>query len=255
MLRVENLTVSYTDAPVLDQVNLSVENGETLGLIGLNGAGKTTLIKAILGLRSPSSGHIYYHDDKIEDVQKAFRKDLAFLPERFEPPWFLTGLEFVKFSASLYRTKLNRGEIDRVAESLELSPEVLPRMVQTYSKGMRQKLGLIATILTGCNFLILDEPMSGLDPQARVCVKNNLLKLREEGRTIFLSSHILSDMEEICDRVAVLHAAKMQFTGPPGEMIKSHKTKTLEQAFLKIIDIEAKAKAKAKAKSQEKDAA
>ena len=165
----------------------------------------------------------------------SFRNRIAYLPERFEPPIFLLGNEFIKFSASLYKKKVSEDDIRQAAKSLELDYDVLNKRVNTYSKGMRQKLGLIATILTGCDILILDEPMSGLDPQARVCVKEKIKSLRNEGRTIFLSSHILSDLSELCDRVSVLHQQKIQFTGTPAELCSLSQTESLEQAFLQII--------------------
>lgn len=236
MLKIENLSVSYKNFRALEAISLSLEHKETVGLIGLNGAGKTTLIKTILGLRKPEQGQIIFTGEAgevLSEVQS--RRQIAYLPERFDPPRFLTGSEFVSFSASLYQKRVTKDQVEAVASSLELDPSVLKRSVNTFSKGMRQKLGLIATILTGCSFLILDEPMSGLDPQARVCVKDNIVKLKGEGRTIFLSSHILSDMHEICDRVAVLHNKKIQFYGIPDDLMRQYKASSLERAFLEVI--------------------
>lgn len=236
MIHIHDLCVAYNKAEVLDHVDLDIQTNETYGLIGLNGVGKTTLIKTILGLRGPNSGQIVYKSKDGDVVPYgSFQNRIAYLPERFEPPSFLLGHEFIKFSAKLYKKKLLDSEIKATIESLELDYSVLKRGVNTYSKGMRQKLGLTATILTGCDVLILDEPMSGLDPQARVCVKNNIKKLREEGRTVFLSSHILSDLSELCDRVSVLHAKQIQFTGSPAELCQLGETESLEQAFLQII--------------------
>src|SRR5690606_6663321 len=124
-------------------------------------------------------------------------------------------LEFLKFSLSLYQQPFDQDAIIRAADRLALGEEALRRRVQTYSKGMRQKLGLLGTILTNCPLLILDEPMSGLDPRARALVKEMIGEARAQGRTIFLSSHILADMDEICDRVAVLHDSEIRFTGTP----------------------------------------
>ena len=236
MISTQDLCVSYQKKDVLDHIDLDIKSNEIYGLIGLNGVGKTTLIKTILNLREPNSGQIRYSSSTGEDVAYgSFRNRIAYLPERFEPPIFLLGNEFIKFSASLYKQKISAEDIRQAAESLELDYAVLNRRVNTYSKGMRQKLGLIATILTGCNMLILDEPMSGLDPQARVCVKEKIKALREEGRTVFLSSHILSDLSELCDRVSVLHHQKIQFTGTPQELCQIAQTDSLEQAFLQII--------------------
>ena len=236
MLKIKDLKVFYGRHKALDNVQLEIDADKTFGLIGLNGAGKTTLIKTILGLRNATEGTIKFFDrDKSELSTNQIKKKIAYLPERFEPPLFLKGMEFVKFSASLYKKKVSEEQIIALAESFELDPDVLKRSANTYSKGMRQKLGLIATIMTGCEFLILDEPMSGLDPKARVCVKDNIVSLQKEGRTVFLSSHILSDMHEICDNVAILHDKNIQFYGSPDELMRKYNMSSLERAFLETI--------------------
>lgn len=233
-LSVDNLVVSYDGKRhVLDQVSLAVERGETFGLIGLNGEGKTTLIKTLLGLRNAQSGQMSLMG---HDVRTATaRADLAYLPERFDPPWFLVGREFVRFSATLYNRTVDDADMTDMAVCLGLDPAALARGVNTYSKGMRQKLGLIATVATGCNLLILDEPMSGLDPRARVQVKDLIMRERARGKTIFLSSHILSDLDEMCDRVAILHQGKIRYDGPPSGARDRAGQATLEKAFLTII--------------------
>ncbi len=236
MLKIEDLHVSYGRFEALKNINLQIDSKKTFGLIGLNGAGKTTLIKTILRLRAPQSGQVSFFDDDQSNLQdRRIKKHIAYLPERFEPPIFLKGDEFVRFSTSLYKKKVSKEDIIHQAESLELDPDVLKRSVNTYSKGMRQKLGLIATILTGCQFLILDEPMSGLDPKARVCVKDNIVALQKQGRTVFLSSHILSDMHEICDNVAVLHDKSIQYYGSPDGLMAKYNMSSLERAFLETI--------------------
>ena len=233
-IRIQNVTLCYDKLPAVQDVTLEVKAGEFYGLIGLNGAGKTTMIKALLGLRSIDQGTMEIFGGPISSL--ATKKRLAFLPERFEPSWFLTGLEFLKFSARLYNVTLTEEECRTVAERLALDPAALKRRVQTYSKGMRQKLGLMATVMTGCDLLILDEPMSGLDPVARALVKNYLLETKAKGTTIFLSSHILADMEEICDRVTVLHDKTLRFTGPAAEFRALTNSTNLERAFLHFIE-------------------
>ena len=119
---------------------------------------------------------------------------------------------------------------------LDLDARVLTRSVRGYSKGMGQKLGLISTLLTGLPFLILDEPMSGLDPRARILLKDRLLDYKRRGNSIFFSSHILSDIEEICDRIAVMHRGRLIFTGTPSELMEANQAPTLERSFLVAID-------------------
>lgn len=232
-LDISSINAGYGDMQVLHDVSLDVQAGETFGLIGLNGAGKTTLIKIILSLKDQLSGDITVagHRSGSDDA----KKQIAYLPERFDPAWFLNAYEFMKFTLSLYGRKLDKAQADAMAEKLGLKTSFLPKRAQTYSKGMRQKLGLMTTFLTGSPLLILDEPMSGLDPLARAQVKSLLTDARAQGRTTFLSSHILSDMEELCDRVAVLHGGRIMFIGKPADLLAQQGTKHLEEAFLSLI--------------------
>ena len=237
VLAIFGLTAGYGKKVVLTDVSFSVLSGQTYGLIGLNGVGKTTLIKTVLSLKNQISGEIRIFGH--ERDSKEARQRLSYLPERFDPPWFLKGGEFIEFSASLYGRKVSREDMERVCTELALDPSVLKNKVQTYSKGMRQKLGLVATVLTGCDMLILDEPMSGLDPLARSLVKNLLKTVKEQGRTVILSSHILSDMDEICDFVSVTHGGVIPFTGTPAELRQKMGNESLEKSFLKLIKVAA----------------
>ncbi len=233
-LEIDDVSVAYDAGPVIRNVNLSIRRGETFGLMGLNGAGKTTLIKVVLGLRDRYDGSIKVSG--YSPQAKESKKHIAYLPERFDPPSFLTGSEFLGFSVRLYGHAYDSQKVKGMADSLALSQDALNRRIGTYSKGMRQKLGLMATLLTDCSLMILDEPMSGLDPMARALVKDTLGEVRKTGRTIFLSSHILADMGEICDHVAVLHDKDIVFDGSPEAMLKVSNKKSMEQAFLSMIE-------------------
>lgn len=229
-LVIDKINVSYhKNQPVIKDVSLTVKGAEIFGLIGVNGSGKTTLIKTILGLRNQDTGSL-----KVAGNDNQF-DDLAYLPERFDPPPFLTGYEFLKYTLDLYGVNLVRKECDVEAESMALDPSALDKPIKKYSKGMRQKLGLMATFLSPANLLILDEPMSGLDPQARVLVKSAIKKSKKAGKTIFFSSHILADMNEICDRVAILHEGCLAYIGKAEDLKKQTGGKNLEQSFMKTI--------------------
>lgn len=230
LLLLEGLVVSYGKAPVLRGIDLKVKRGACFGLMGLNGSGKTTMIKAILGLRKPNEGSVLI-DGETPGTTEGHRK-LAYLPERFDPPWFMKGLEFINFSTGLYGRTYEQEKIFEEARMLALDPTVLKNKTQGYSKGMRQKLGIMATLMTQCPLLILDEPMSGLDPKARALVKAALLRAKRAGITMFISSHILPDMEELCDQVALLHEGEIRFTGTPQEMKEQNKAESMEKAFL-----------------------
>jgi len=233
-LQINDLGLSYGAHHVLDNVSLQVRAGEIFGLIGLNGQGKTSMIKAALDLCPPQSGQISIFGKNAKNPQARAR--IAYLPERFEPAWFLNGWEFLSFSLSMHGKKLDRDAALAGAQKLDLDEEALARRVQTYSKGMRQKLGILGSVLTDADLLILDEPMSGLDPASRSAVKNLMKDARAKRKAVFFSSHILSDMDEICGRVAVLHDRHINFTGTPAALKKQMGQKTLEQAALQLID-------------------
>lgn len=234
-LEIRSIAHSYGSAQVLKGIDLSLKPGEIFGLIGLNGAGKTTLIKSILDLITPKSGSVQLFGKPATEA--GARRNLCYLPEKFQPSSYLKGMEFLSLASAYYHAGFTRDKAKRYAEKLGLDPEVLPRRVGGYSKGMGQKLGLISAFLSNTKLLILDEPMSGLDPHARVYLKRTLREYADVGNTIFFSSHILADMEEICDRIAVLSAGKLVFTGTPGAFKKKYHGKgiTLEEAFLKAI--------------------
>lgn len=233
-LSISNVSVAYNKIDVVKNVSLNIDYGTTVGLVGLNGTGKTTLIKAVLGLRNVSAGTI--HVDGFNAAINKHKINLAYLPERFDPPGFLTGEEFLIFSLKVYGRKYNREVMHEAIEMLAMDRKFLKKRVNTYSKGMRQKLGLVATLFCGCSLVILDEPMSGLDPLARSLVKNLMIKAKNEGKTILMSSHILSDIGEICDRVAVMHKGEIVFDGTPEKMSEKGNNANLEKAFLQIIE-------------------
>jgi ABC-2 type transport system ATP-binding protein len=233
VLDVKGLTASYGKKRIIEALDLQVVGGEIFGLVGMNGAGKTTMIKAVLGL-GRAWGDIRIFGQPAGPPNS--RADLAYLPERFQPSILLKGWEFLELTLAYYGLRVNRDEALSLCADLDLDGTALDRNGRTYSKGMGQKLGLIATLLTKRPFLILDEPMSGLDPRARILLKERLLEFRRAGNTVFFSSHILSDIEEVCDRVAVMHKGMLVYVGDPAEFVTRFGGKGLERAFLVAID-------------------
>lgn len=233
-ISIDNVAADYGHGNVIENITFDVKAGETFGLMGLNGVGKTTLIKIMLGLLEATEGSISVFG--APQLDAGTKSKIAYLPEKFEPPPFLSALEFIKFSLDLYGRPFNADAAYAAADRVALSHPAMTRRVNTYSKGMRQKTGLIATWMTECPLLILDEPMSGLDPRARVLVKDEIIACRNRGMTVFLSSHILADMDEICDRVAVMHDGRILFVGTPAELREKTGQEYLERAFLKSIE-------------------
>jgi ABC-2 type transport system ATP-binding protein len=234
-LEIHDCEARYGRQRVFSGVSLSLQPGEIFGLIGLNGVGKTTLIKSLLDLGPLHSGSIRIFGEPHWAARS--RAWLAYLPDRFQPSSALRGFEFLKLALGHFGLPLDREAACTTCASLGLEPEVLEHPIRTYSKGMGQKLALAATFLTQRPLVILDEPMSGLDPLARVQLKRVLLEYRRQGHTIFFSSHVLSDIEEICDRVGVFHGGEMRFVGTPSDLIDRHNAGNLEHAFLASIGV------------------
>ncbi|NLN92268.1 MAG: ABC transporter ATP-binding protein [Candidatus Hydrogenedens sp.] len=196
----------------LSGLNMEVGENEIFGFLGRNGAGKTTAIKLLTGLIRASRGgaEIFGKDSRLPDA----RAHIGYLPEH---PYFyeyLTPRESLEFYAELRGVEKSRRKSEwlRISEMLDLD-EFADRRIRGFSKGMRQRVGLAVSLIGDPPLLILDEPMSGLDPHGRRMVRELMLRLRSEGKTVFFSSHILSDVEEISDRVAILVSGKLAASG------------------------------------------
>lgn len=232
-LVVHDIRKAYGAHQVLDGISFSLKPGEIFGLVGLNGIGKTTLIKILLDLSAADSGTATIFGEPTTTVKA--RSKLSYLPEKFSPSRYLRGVEHLELALSYYQQKLDLLRAHQLAIDLDLNPDVLTRKVGGYSKGMGQKLGLMGAFMVDQPFMILDEPMSGLDPRARIKLKDAMLRAKSEGKTIFFSSHILSDIDEICDRIGVIHNTKLVYLGTAAEFKPTFQEHTLERAFLKAI--------------------
>ena len=232
-LRFSGVVKSYGGAAVLHDVSFEIANGEFFGLVGVNGAGKTTLLKCLLDF-CDSGGNIEVFG--ISRRLTTARRRVAFLPERFNPPYFLTGEGFIRYVLELQSAAYDRGAAERMLRAFDLEVAALNLPVRAYSKGMTQKLGLAACFLSDKDLYILDEPTSGLDPKARALLKSQLRELKREARTVFFTSHALADVAEVCDRMAVMHAGRLYFSGTPAALCRQFASDDLEQAFLRCID-------------------
>jgi ABC-2 type transport system ATP-binding protein len=163
------------------------------------------------------------------------RAPLAFLPERFAPPYFLRGEEFLRYILALHGARYDAARARSKLAELDLDLSALSKPVRSYSKGMTQKLGLAGCLLAEREVYVLDEPMSGLDPKARALTKAQFRALRAAGRTLFFTSHVLADIEELCDRMAILHDGALRFSGTPAELAAAYPGSGLEHSFLQVI--------------------
>lgn len=237
LVRFRGVNKSFGRAEVLRGIDLDLPPGSCTGLTGVNGAGKTTLIKCLLDFCDLDSGVIEVHG--VEHRRPQARAGLAFLPERFTAPYFLTGREFIAMMLELFGRRYEEEPVRAMFAALDLDHAALDRPLRDYSKGMTQKLGLAACFLSQRELYVLDEPMSGLDPAARVRAQELLLKLRAEGRTVLLTSHSLADVEEVCDQITVLHKGALAYAGAPRGLCEQYGESSLERAFLKCIEAHA----------------
>jgi ABC-2 type transport system ATP-binding protein len=232
-IRIDALRKRYGRLLALDAVELVVARGEAFGLVGANGAGKTTLIKCLLDLCAYDSGNVRIFGLAARLPQA--RRRLAYVPERFMPPHYLRAREFIELLARSFELTYDPARAQSMLRELELDADVLERPVRGLSKGMTQKLGLAASFLLERDLYVLDEPMSGLDPAARVAVKSALRRLAARGRTLFFTSHVLADVEELCSSVAVLEKGSVRWHGPPEALCAKYGEPRLEQAFMRCV--------------------
>jgi ABC-2 type transport system ATP-binding protein len=203
VIETSQLRKVYGDKVAVRGLTLKVHEGEAFGFIGPNGAGKTTSIKMLLGLVKPTSGRAYLFGSPAK--QNRLREQIGFLPEHFRFHEWLTGKEFLRLHGQLYTIPAKMLSV-RIEELLDLVG-LLPfsnKQLRTYSKGMLQRIGLAQALLNRPRLVFLDEPTSGLDPAGRRLVRDIMQNLRQQGTTIFLNSHLLSEVEITCDRVAFI---------------------------------------------------
>jgi len=232
ILRLEKLTkvfevgVRRRRLCAVDDLTLSVEKGEVFGFVGPNGAGKTTTIKMLMGLIHPTRGRAFIFDAPIPS--RDARRRLGYLPEHPAYYEFLTGREALRFFAELAEvSRPNRAR--RCDELLDLVglTGAADLQLRKYSKGMQQRLGIAQALVADPAFVVLDEPMSGLDPVGRKEMRDIILELKRQGKTVFFSTHILPDVEVLCDRVGIILGGRLRDVGRLGELL-SPRVKSVE---------------------------
>lgn len=215
-IQASSLSRHYGELKALDQVSISIRQGECIALVGPNGAGKSTLFKLCLGLLTPSAGDISVLDCNPTSSQfNTIKRRIGFLPENVMFQGSLTGRETLRFYARLKGADVSQN--DGILARVQLS-QAADRRVSTYSKGMRQRLGLAQALIGSPELLLLDEPMSGLDPEARHNFFQILDEQKQHGAAIVLSSHILTELEARTDRVAILSCGRLKAVGPIAQL-------------------------------------
>jgi ABC-2 type transport system ATP-binding protein len=209
----------------LKSCTLTIHRGETFGLLGQNGAGKTTLLKTLLGIVRPTSGSAILLGKPIGDRQ--VKQRVGYLPEN---PYFydhLTGWEFLEFAAGLFQIpkSIQRQRIPQLLDLVGLAKTAaIKKQMRQYSKGMLQRVGMAQALINDPEVVFLDEPMSGLDPMGRYQIREIILSLKSQNKTIFFNSHVLSDVEKVCDRIAILAEGELISIGSLDDLLGSTQT-------------------------------
>ena len=240
ILRTDKLRVEYAVKQrgggrkvALQGLDLTVGAGEVFGFLGPNGAGKTTTMNVLLGFVQPTGGAAYLFG--VDVRQPIARQRIGYLPELTYYYKFLTAEEILRFYARVFgvpRIEADR-RIDALLKLVELE-HARSRPLKSYSKGMQQRVGLAQALINNPDLLILDEPTSGLDPLGRMKVREIIQRLKDEGKTVFFSSHELGEVETVCDRVAIIHQGELKVEGRVGDLVRQHQC-DLEKVFLKIV--------------------
>jgi ABC-2 type transport system ATP-binding protein len=236
LLEVQNLTKQYKRFKALDQLSFRIAPGEIVGLLGPNGAGKTTALRCISGILRPNLGNILVNGHDIVTNQKEAKAGLAFVPEVPALYELLTVEEHIRFVAMCFDTvDVYESMVETLLDRYSLKPKK-EELVATLSKGMRQKLAVACALVHRANVFLLDEPLIGIDPEGAKQLKDELLRAKNDGASILISTHLLDTAEKLCDRVIILQNGKMRAEGTLADLqrMTGHEGMNLEEIFLSI---------------------
>lgn len=244
MLKVEHLTKKYGKRTVVDDLSFTAEKGEILGLLGPNGAGKSTTMNMLTGYLAPDNGSIDLDDKDLTNPKNRKKVLIGYMPEI--PPLYndMTVKEYLIFAAELKGIKrtLVKTRVDEVMEQASVT-DVKDRLIKNLSKGYRQRVGFACAVLGDPELIILDEPTAGLDPRQIVAMRELILSLKKD-HLVILSSHILSEIEEVCDHVLIISKGKLVLSDNTEHLLEEHNDESLEDVFLELTDDESLGKKK-----------
>lgn len=236
MLEIINVSKSYGKTEkAVDNLSLTIGNGEIIGFIGPNGAGKTTTIKMITGILKPDEGTIRINGYDINDDPITAKSAFGFVPDTPDMFLRLKGIEYLNFIGDIYRVPSDqRGQkINELATDFEMSHALNDKLI-SYSHGMRQKIVIMGALIHNPSVWILDEPMTGLDPKSSFQLKEMMRSHAKEGNTVFFSTHVLEVAEKLCDKVVIINKGKVAYFGSLDTLRSEHQEKSLEEIFLEV---------------------
>ncbi len=232
MIELKGLKKKFGSFTVLDDLDLEIPSGQATGIVGPNGSGKTTTIKSILGLVKPTEGEIRVNGEMVNNRWE-YREKIGYMPQVARYPENMTVEELFSFIKNI------RGEQpsaeQELIEHFRLDTELNKRM-RTLSGGNRQKVGAVLSMMFDPDILIFDEPTAGLDPRSSVQFKKKVRELKEAGKTIMLTTHIMSEIEELADYLIFIVEGKIKYHGPMAELLQEHKAHRLEGAVAKMME-------------------
>ncbi len=220
----------FGEKVAVKDISFSVSERECVGVIGLNGAGKTTLVSMVVGLLSPTAGSVKVFGKSPRSPE--VRGKIGYLPELFAPPPRLTPFELVRLFCGVL--DVGRCRAEHLLELVGIM-DVKDKLISKLSKGMKQRLGIALVLVADPSFVVLDEPFTGLDPLGRYEMKEMIRELKNRGKTIIFSSHILQDVDELADRIIVMDRGNVVYNGLIGDFVSTLSAESLEDAFLKSV--------------------
>ncbi|WP_074411482.1 ABC transporter ATP-binding protein [Streptococcus suis] len=235
MIQFDHITKTYGETIALDDLNLTIESGEIFGLIGHNGAGKTTTISLLTSIIEASYGTISVDGLNLEENRDEVKKRIAYVPDSPDIFLNLTAFEYWHFMGKVYGVEKDTVD-DRIAKLSSLFDMTARQHepIDSFSHGMRQKTIIIGALIPNPDIWILDEPLTGLDPQASFDLKQMMKEHAQSGHTVLFSTHVLSVAEQLCDRIAILRKGQLIFVGSLDELKSQYPDKDLETIYLEL---------------------
>lgn len=239
MIEIKHVTKVYGGTKkAVDDISLTVPTGEIIGFIGPNGAGKTTTIKMITGILNPDEGEILINGKNIVKEPLAAKKEFGIVLDNADIFLRLKGIEYLKFMADMYEvdSHIRKQRIEELAETFDMK-HALNDKILSYSHGMRQKIVIMGVLISDPNVWILDEPMTGLDPQSSYQLKEKMREHARKGKTVFFSTHVLEVAEKLCDKVAIILHGRIAYFGTLDALKAQYAhCSTLEEVFLEVVN-------------------
>ena len=236
MIEIKYVTKTFGNKTAVDHIDLTIPTGEIIGFIGPNGAGKTTTIKMMSGVLEPDEGDILIDGKSIRSEPLEAKRRFGLVPDSPDMFLRLKGIEYLNFMGDIYdvESSLRAQRIASLAETFEMR-DALNDKILSYSHGMRQKIVLMGALIHEPQVWILDEPMTGLDPQSSFHLKQMMKEHAAKGKTVFFSTHVLEVAEKLCDKIAIINHGKIIYFGTLDDLRAGHGDQSLEELFLEVI--------------------